>query len=210
MKYSKPKKYLVKNLRRNERRMTTKKAKRAQRHIALAILFMLIATALINWANSSETITIENKNWDVRITAESPKAQPEAQDEATDGILADREETERVESHSPSDVVRMIEEKFGEKAQEAIAIASCESRLVPDRVGDSHLAFEKDGQKYGESYGLFQIRSGGKGWVRTNNVEQFKKDMFTPEKNIETAKKLLDAHGDWSPWYNCAVKNNLI
>ena len=200
----------IKNaVRRNERRMKTKKAKRAFTYIALAIAIMLSTNALIAWANSSETLTFEN-NWDARKAAESSKAQPETQDEAKDGTLAGTEEGVAVQSSSPSEVVRMIEEKFGEKAKEALAIATCESRLIPDRVGDSHLAFEKDGQKYGESYGLFQIRSGGKGWVRTSNVEQFKKDMFTPEKNIETAKKLLDAHGDWSPWYNCAVKNNLI
>lgn len=184
--------------------MTTKKARKAWGTIALTILTLLVLNQVVSIARAAmepTILTLENVplNWDDRAhPSEVPSSDPLP------------EVAREKEYDIPATVEEKIAEAFGEKAHEALAIAHCESRLVPDRVGDSHLAFEKDGQTYGESYGLFQIRSGGKGWVRTNNVEQFKQDMFNPEKNIETAKKLHEAHGDWSPWYNCAVKNNLI
>jgi len=192
--------------------MTTKKSKRAFGYIALAIAIMLSTNALIAWANSSETVTFEN-NWDVRKEAESAKPKAKHMDEVKDGDLGSIEEGVAVQSSSPSEVVRLIEETFGEKSKEALAIATCESQLQPDRVGDHHLTFWYNGQEYGKSYGLMQVRSGGiekngKIWTRTDNVAQFEKDMKDPKKNLAESKKIY--RGDWGPWYNCAIKNNLI
>lgn len=182
-----------KAVRRNERRMKeTKKAKRALGIVALTIFAILAIQTLISTANSSKTITIENENWDVRIEAESPKAQPEAQDEAKDGVVAaPREETKLVEVESPSEVVRMIEEKFPEEPKLAVAIAKAESGLRTDAVGDGHIEFVNEGKVMGHSCGLFQVR-----------VLPGRPDCETlkdPARNLEFARKLYEKSG-WKPW----------
>lgn len=53
----------------------------------------------------------------------------------------------------------MIREVFGKDADVAIAIAKAESNLNPDAVGDKHLTYQRDGKQYGDSIGLFQIRT---------------------------------------------------
>ena len=195
-KYSKTKKYLVNNLRRNERRMTTKKAKRAQGYIALAIALVLITTALINWANSSTTISIDNsKNWDARIEAESEQPQEAHMDEAKDGVVVATKDEGGVQSTPSSDVVKMIEEKFGEKAEKAIKIAQCESHMNPQAVGDHKIAYMKDGKEYGKSYGIFQVRH----LPGRPEPEQ----LVDPQFNVEYAYQVYQKQG-WDAWRYCS------
>lgn len=83
---------------------------------------------------------------------------------------------------------------FGEDANDALAIAKCESSLNPRAVnkGDKLL----NGH---ESVGLFQISL-------IHGLDREK--LFIPDYNILMAKELFDKKG-WSPWYNCARKNSL-
>lgn len=99
---------------------------------------------------------------------------------------------------APSSITDKIKEVFGADADVAIAIAMAESRLIPDRVGDTHLTFEKDGRTYGASYGLFQIRDLP---GRIDDPEKLK----NPDFNIRFAKELFDKSGFY-PW--STYKNN--
>jgi hypothetical protein len=104
----------------------------------------------------------------------------------------------------------LIKQYFGSQSEKMLALAKCESTLDPTRVGDKHLTFEHNGQIYGRSIGLFQVRTGGINrdgsiWTRTDNVEEFEKEMMIPEKNIEMAKKIF-GNGNFGAWYNCSKK----
>lgn len=114
-----------------------------------------------------------------------------------------------VSSVSGSAIEAKIREVFYEAPEEAIKIASCESRFNPEQIGDEHLTFTHNGQVYGKSIGLFQVRTGGKErngkvWTRSNDVSAFEESMKDPEQNIDLAKKIWSGKKDWSPWYNCA------
>lgn len=186
----------IKNaVRRNERRMTTKKAKRAQKYIALSIAFMLAITALINWANSSTVISIDNsKNWDARKAVESSKAQPETQDEAKDGVVAVTKEEAVVQSSPSSEVVRMIEEKFPENPKLMVAIARAESGLNPYATNKN-----KNGSV---DTGIFQINS-------VHGHDQL--ELTKIEKNIEVARKVYEKQGlgAWVAYTNGSFKKFL-
>ena len=173
---------IKKAIRRNERKMTTKKAKKAIGTVAFAIFTILSIQALISVANSSKVITIDN--WDARIAAESPTVLPEAQDEAKDGGSGTKEETELVEAKSPSEVVKMIEETFPEEKEIAVAIAKCESSLNPETIGDKHMAFP--------SVGLFQINQT---WHKYST-----ETLKNPKENIRIAKEIHDRWGNWNAW----------
>lgn len=94
---------------------------------------------------------------------------------------------------------QLIKEAFGKDAPIAIAIAKAESHLNPEAVGDLHITFEKDGKLMGMSCGLFQVR-----------ILEGRPDCETlknPKVNIEYAKKLYKAKGDFTDWsaYNSGV-----
>lgn len=115
----------------------------------------------------------------------------------------------QVVQSSPEDIIREI---FGEKADEAILIAQCESNLEAHRIGDGHLKLDNG---LGESYGIFQIRSGGAeggGWSRPAKLgitlDEFKTRMLDPRQNIEYAKQIYD-RGGWSAW-TCGKIKGLI
>ena len=109
------------------------------------------------------------------------------------------------------DIINEIKRVFGENARVALAIAEGESQFNPKIEGDKHLICapnikkfcDRDGKKYGNSFGVFQIR--------------YMPDSLSPsealdyKKNIAHAKKMFDARG-WKPWtvYTSGqYKNNL-
>ena len=180
--------------------------------LLLFVIMISYGVAIAEYKNASagSTIALEQAfvGGDARIDTESvsDNIAPSTADEVEDGVSA-KPQVNR------EDVVAMIAAAFPENQGEALKIAKCESTLDPTKIGDHHLTFWYNGQEYGKSYGLFMVRSGGvekngKIWTRTDNVEQFERDMKDPKKNLEAAKKIY--RGDWSPWYNCAVKEGLM
>lgn len=93
----------------------------------------------------------------------------------------------------------LIIETFGDKWRIAYAVARAESGLREDAIGDYTLDYRgKDGNVYGMSLGVFQIRYlPGRPKV---------KDLLTAKFNIEYAYKMSKGGTDWSPW--SAYKNN--
>lgn len=114
---------------------------------------------------------------------------------------------------TPSQYDHLIDEIFGDKAGEAKQIMKCESGGRADNVGDTHLFVTRsNGDRVGDSIGLFQIRTGGKEFnrARANGMtpDEFRAEMKNPEKNIKYAKSMYDRQG-WAPWWNCKQKLGL-
>ena len=108
-----------------------------------------------------------------------------------------------------------IEEVFGEDAETMKKIAQCESGMKPDRIGDTHIMGNLNGEMIGDSIGLFQIRTGDAGvydskpWNRAKangmTVEEFRTYLKDPKNNIDYAKDIYDRQGIGA-WYNCSRK----
>lgn len=116
-------------------------------------------------------------------------------------------------------IISLIHQIFGNKAEEALKIATCESGLNPTRQGDKHIMGELNGEVVGDSIGLFQIRTGDAGvydkrpWNRAKangmTADEFRAKLKDPKYNIEYAKKMYDRKGSWSDWFNCMRKTGV-
>ena len=104
---------------------------------------------------------------------------------------------------------RKILAAFPEDWENAIKVARCESLIDPTRIGDTDLGFFYDGETLGYSYGIFQIRSGGKDngkvWSRPAkdgvSVHDWEKEMLDPDRNIAEARKIWEESGkNWGKW----------
>ena len=127
-----------------------------------------------------------------------------------------KEEVKEVVILSELDQIKLyIKQVFGEKGEEALKIATCESQLDPSRVGDQHLmSFDEKWQEMkGDSVGILQIRTGGEGWNRARangmSTDEFRVKLKGFKYNIDYAKTIYDKAGDWSHWYHCSVKVGL-
>jgi hypothetical protein len=109
---------------------------------------------------------------------------------------------------SVSEIENLIRKEFPDCPETAVKIARCESSLDYTREGDKHLTFEYKGQRYGSSFGLFQIRSGGNDrggiWVRSDNVEEFATNMLDVKKNIKMAREIYEASGNNFGKWTCS------
>lgn len=109
-------------------------------------------------------------------------------------------------------IEELITKHFGEHAEDAKKIMYCESRGNPKTVGDTHIMTYHSGELVGDSIGLFQIRTGGSDFNRAKangmTAEEFRQEMFDPEKNIQYAKTIYDQRG-WSAWFNCMRKTGV-
>jgi hypothetical protein len=94
----------------------------------------------------------------------------------------DAEEEEEQEDPSIEDMIR---EEFGDRAEEALRIAHCESRLEPS-------ARSRAG-----AVGVFQIMPRYHSW-RVGEVEDGK-DLWDPMTNVRVARNIFD-HQGWRPW----------
>ncbi len=88
---------------------------------------------------------------------------------------------------------------FGDVADEARAIAQCESGQVADR--HNYNPRTKD-----DSWGLFQINL----WGNNKKNRPAPEVLVVAEENIKYAKTIYDNAGGWSrDWVNCSRKLNL-
>ncbi len=184
--------------------MTTKKAKRAQKYIALAIAFMLAITALISWANSSTTISIDNsKVWDARESQENVADNSAMSTDEDGAVVATKE---GAFSQPSLDVVKMIEEKFPENPKVVTAVFKAESGLNPKSMnwncyynGRSKSCLPQDRNKaWSVDCGLAQINRIGK---------DCPKELFDIENNLAEARKKFDTKQGLNHWY--AFKDKL-
>lgn len=106
----------------------------------------------------------------------------------------DREEVQVAKQDSPMPALSIedkIRAKFGKDGDIAVAVAKAESGLNPNANGDKHLTYWKNGKMYGDSIGIFQIRT-----FENRPDREALKDIDT---NIEFAYKLYQAQGFY-PW----------
>ena len=107
-----------------------------------------------------------------------------------------------------------ISEVFGEYAEQALKIATCESGLNPYTIGDTNIMLydPKWDEMVGDSIGTFQIRTGGNGWNRARangmTAEEFRTKLKNYIYNIDYAKTIFDQRG-WSAWYLCSQRTGI-
>lgn len=160
----------------------------------LSLLFgIIIGELATEYLTITRTITITNV---AVVEAYANTASPVVSDDISTALSV----VEGANTPSVSEIEDIIKKEFPEEPEIAIKIAKCESTLDYTLEGDKHLKFEYNGQQYGSSFGLFQIRSGGKEkngkiWVRTDNVEEFSKKMLNPQQNIKMARKIYEESG---------------
>lgn len=167
---------------------------------------------------------------DLEGDGSSPSQKPEESNDGTVPAVPQEQPRESEEvgtpsmDHSPSSVEAKIREVFREEKETAIKIFKCESwrdgRYHTDIVGDKDLAFTHNGQLYGRSIGVAQIRTGGiekngKIWVASDNVAEFEEKMKNPNENLKMARAKYDASvkrngKGWYPWFNCAKRVGAI
>ena len=137
----------------------------------------------------------------------------DVQTETSSPVVSEAPTSAKVEqsgekSPTASDIEKMIMAEFPDCPETAVKIARCESSLDYTREGDKHLTFQYKGQRYGSSFGLFQIRSGGNDrggiWVRSDNVEEFETDMLDVKKNIKMARKIYEESGNNFGKWSCS------
>jgi hypothetical protein len=163
--------------------------------IVTAVLGVILGKELGRWAylGNSTTRFLVTRSED----AESRHVVDEVQASTVDNVSIDTariqeslgsgqlDEGEKQELGTPLSIEDKIRKAFGDEGDIAVAVAKCESQLIGDKIGDEHLTFQHNGQIYGRSIGLFQIRTGGNDrggiWVRSDNVKEFEKEM----KDIE-------------------------
>ncbi len=84
---------------------------------------------------------------------------------------------------------------FGKDAPDAIRVFTCESGLVPSKVGDSFLpstiAMHSQGLPFGESIGIAQVRL-----LPGRPDRQWLANIYN---NITYAHQIFSAQG-WQPW----------
>jgi len=98
-----------------------------------------------------------------------------------------------------------ILEVFGEDGEMAVRIATCESKLRPEVIGDKDLMSinTETGELVGDSIGIFQIRTGSTNWNRAARndmtADEFRTFLKDPINNINYAKTIFDRQG-FMPW----------
>lgn len=163
------------------------------------LIGIVIGELATEYSTSTRTITIANV---AVVEAYANTASPVVSDDTSTALSV----VEGDNTPSVSEIEDLIKKEFPEEPEKSIKIAKCESTLDYTREGDKHLKFEYNGQKYGSSFGLFQIRSGGKEkngkiWVRSDNVEEFATNMLDAKKNIKMARKIYEESGNnFSKW----------
>ena len=168
--------------------------------LALLIGYTIGETVALQFTQTRE-ITITNV---AVVEAQAETLAPVVSADKTNKIVESVDDS----TLSVSEIENLIRKEFPDCPETAVKIAKCESSLDYTREGDKHLTFQYKGQRYGSSFGLFQIRSGGNDrggiWVRSDNVEEFSKKMLNPQQNIKMARKIYEASGKNFGKWSCS------
>lgn len=153
-----------------------------EKKVSLALMVASIAISIPNFIHGSPKSAVINPQAGVVQVAQAKSLEDTAAPVVKEKSVED-----------------LIIETFGDKWRIAYAVARAESGLREDAIGDYTLDYRgKDGNVYGMSLGVFQIRYlPGRPKV---------KDLLTAKFNIEYAYKMSKGGTDWSPW--SAYKNN--
>lgn len=140
--------------------------------VILCVLLIAFAIDMITAVlNSKRVISISANPAMARSTSEDAVAEAST----LSGDTA--HEASEPMAQSPDDIEKLIAETFPDAPQVALAIAKCESGLVPTRIGDTHM------DKH--SYGLFQINQT---WHPYSE-----ETLLNPQENIRIAKEIYDS-----------------
>lgn len=112
------------------------------------------------------------------------------------GVVVTVERVTEPDGSSEPSIDELIDQHFGSAAASAKRVMQCESGGRSDAVGDTKLAYWLNNTKYGESYGLFQIRY----LPGRPSPDQ----LLDPAFNIEYAANMHHGQG-FRPW-TCARK----
>jgi soluble lytic murein transglycosylase-like protein len=85
-----------------------------------------------------------------------------------------------------SDCPDLIHQTFGDRSEEACAVAWCESRYQPEALGDINAQGEA------QSLGLFQLWRGWAPWAGYQPEQ-----LLDPAINVRVALKVLEHRGRW-------------
>ena len=166
----------------------------------LSLLTLLLCS--MGWGYYNHT------NYVISANTSDPVIEVRGPETASDPIqIQESSVPERIEEITQKEeIINYITEVFGEDAEEAILIAKCESKLIPDRIGDEHLMSFNGEEWIGDSIGIFQVRTGGAGWNRARangmSVAEFRANLKDYKYNVDYAKTIFDRSG-WDAWYNC-------
>lgn len=205
-----------------KRRRVTKQLRdkhKGERALALVIavmLFIFVLNSYINFIRSDHRRVFEQANKNI---AENATTIDPCTIKVVTCAQAEEKHQEGGKIEATGDIESIVRRVFSENPEAAVKIAMCESSLVPDKIGDGHLAFEHEGELVGRSIGVMMVRTGGneggKVWNRAKangmSVADFEKKMQNPEENIKYAHDIFLRSGkSFHPWYNCAKKNGLL
>ena len=170
---------------------------RIRKRIALYLLLVLLTTIvfeegekIVEICSASSTMTISNP---MMVSSVSPTGNESTAVVATaEGNSKDQSEVgEAKASPAPASIKELVAQTFPEEPNVALAIMEAESQGDGSRIGDKEKEFTINGQIYGESCGLMQIRIfPGRPDCQT---------LLNPKENLTEARKIYERYG-WSAW----------
>jgi len=134
----------------------------------------LVGVPYYNWAN-------EGYRYTLRIHTVEAEVEPQVGEVVSQDTGSLPKDSKTISSREGiTDLVALY---FGDDTPTALAVAKCESSLIADRIGDTHLSKP--------SVGLFQISQ----IYHDYTTEQ----LQDPEFNVKVAKEIYDK-GGWGRW----------
>lgn len=194
------------------RRIGKRHAKRAKNLVGAYVLLGTVLGSLYLHQFGNQTIQLIHTASAQEISTQTPSETLGTV--ANEGETADIKSGQTTVSPSPSplpspsewdkqDIVTYIYQVFGEHGDAAIAVATCESGLIPHNIGDRNLITWHGDDIVGDSVGIFQIRTGGNDFNRAKangmTPDEFRTYLKNPKNNIDYAKEIFDRQG-WYPW----------
>ena len=94
---------------------------------------------------------------------------------------------------TPARIEKEIRDTFPEQPNTAVAIAKCESGLIPDIQSQHTMSYGQE-----RSFGIFQIHEPD--WKATAIKLDLPNWRTDPRENIQLARYIYDQAGSWKPW----------